>query len=104
MANPNSPEHPELAHLRAAVQRERVARQQAEAIAERGMRQLYRKTQELELLQTIAEAANQAANAEEALQTAVDRICAHTGWPVGHAYLCARDGSGELLPMTVWHL
>ncbi len=31
-------------------------------------------------------------------------VCRHFGWPVGHAYLPAEDGSGELAPSTIWHL
>src|SRR4029453_14663459 len=40
----------------------------------------------LELLQDITRAANEAAESAEALQFAVDRLCAYTGWPVGHVY------------------
>ena len=58
----------------------------------------------VQLLQVVAVAANEASTIEEALQTGLDRICAHTGWPVGHVYLPAGDSSGELAPTTLWYL
>jgi PAS domain S-box-containing protein len=58
----------------------------------------------VELLQAIAVAANEAATVEEAMQYCLDRICAHTGWPVGHVCMLAEDGTGKLVPSTLWHL
>ena len=51
----------------------------------------------MRLLQRIAIAANEARTVESALQTCLDEVCAHTGWPVGHAYLLDED-SGEFVP------
>lgn len=56
------------------------------------------------LLHATAVAANEAMTVEEAMQTCVDAVCAHTGWPVGHFYSLAPDGSAELLPSSIWHL
>ena len=68
------------------------------------------------LLQEVAVAANEARSIEEAMQFALDRICAHTGWPVGHVYLTIqqsgspRQGRGAngsevvLFPTRLWHL
>jgi PAS domain S-box-containing protein len=56
----------------------------------------------IRLLQQVAVAANEARTVPEALQTALDQICAFTGWPVGHA--CLRGPGGELLPTDCWHL
>jgi signal transduction histidine kinase/DNA-binding response OmpR family regulator/PAS domain-containing protein len=58
----------------------------------------------LELLQTVAAAANEAATIEQAMRFCLDRICTHTGWPVGHAHVPAEDGTGDLLPTAIWHL
>ena len=52
----------------------------------------------------VAVAANEASSFDEVAQIAIDQVCAHTGWPVGHVYFSAKDGSGELLPSTIWHL
>ncbi len=58
----------------------------------------------VEILQRVAVAANQAESLETALQIGIDEVCAYTGWPVGHAYIVAEDGSRELEPYGVWHL
>jgi PAS domain S-box-containing protein len=58
----------------------------------------------LELLQAVATAANEAATVEEAMRFCLDRVCAHTGWPVGHVYALAEDGTRELVPTDIWHL
>ena len=56
------------------------------------------------LLQKIADAANEASSIDGAIRTCLDEVCAHTGWPVGHAYVLAADGSGALEPSSIWHL
>ncbi len=33
-----------------------------------------------------------------------ERGRAGNGWPAGHAYLPAQDGSGEMSPSMIWHL
>ncbi len=59
---------------------------------------------DLGLLQRVTVAANQAESLEAALQIGINEVCAYTGWPVGHAYILAEDGSGELETVRVWHL
>ena len=83
--------------------RERRARREAEEIAERTTRALYDKQQELVLLEAVVLASNESSTVEEALQGAVDAVCTHTGWPVGHAYL-RESASGDLVPSTSWHI
>ncbi|MEW6473991.1 MAG: EAL domain-containing protein [Actinomycetota bacterium] len=56
----------------------------------------------LQLLQRVAMAANESRTVEEALQRAIDEVCAYTSWPVGHAYL--PDPEGILVPADIWHL
>ncbi len=65
---------------------------------------LYRKATFLELLQAVAVAANEAPSVETALQFTLDRICKHTGWPVGHVYFVAKKTRSELISSTLWHL
>ena len=85
------------------LRRERVARRESEEIAERTTRALYDKQQELVLLEAVVLASNESSTVEDALQGAVDAICAHTTWPVGHAYL--REAcSGDLVSSTSWHM
>jgi PAS domain S-box-containing protein len=61
-----------------------------------------RPASQLSLLHAVAVAANEAANVEDALQTCLDAVCAHTAWPLGHAWLMDADGS--LASTGIWHL
>ena len=56
------------------------------------------------LLEQIAVAANSSATSDAALQTCLDLVCTHVGWPVGHVYRRAEDGGPGLVPTTLWHL
>jgi predicted signal transduction protein with EAL and GGDEF domain len=88
--------------LERRLRRERLARREVEEIAERTTRALYDKQQELVLLEAVVSASNESLTVENALQGAVDAVCVHTTWPVGHAYV--RDpSSGDLLPSTTWY-
>jgi diguanylate cyclase (GGDEF)-like protein len=79
---------------------------------ERIDQELRAKREAVGLLQDIAVAANEARTVDHALRIAVDRVCAHTGWPVGHAYLLedpdpqAPPGrrSPRLASSGIWHL
>ena len=62
------------------------------------------RTASIQLLQDVAVAANEAENVEEAMQFVLDRVCAHTGWPVGHVYVRTQNNTAELIPTTFWHL
>lgn len=66
--------------------------------------ELRRESARLQLLLAIAVAANEASSPDDAMQIAIDAVCAHTGWPVGHAYVVADDGTAELEPTSIWHL
>jgi len=94
----------QLARVQRRLERERQARLEAETIAEQGLRQLYDRQQELQLLEAIATAANQMTSVNQALQFAVTNICQFTGWLLGHAYLTETEqGSRRLRPIAVWH-
>ncbi len=94
----------EIARLNQRLERERNARLQAEAIAEKGLRDLYDQQQQLQLLARIAAASNQATAISDVLYFALAQICEFNHWDVGHAYLTC--GSGEeirLQPTSIWH-
>jgi len=55
-------------------------------------------------LSRIAVAANEALVVAEAMQICLDEVCTLTGWPVGHVYLLAEDGTDELTTAKLWHL
>jgi predicted signal transduction protein with EAL and GGDEF domain len=94
---------PTLEVLEMRLRRERLARREVEEIAEQATRALYDKQRELVLLEAVVSASNEVSTVTDALQGAVDAICAHTTWPVGHAYV--RDlSSGDLVSSTSWHI
>jgi two-component system NtrC family sensor kinase len=88
--------------------RDITAQKQAEAAVQQAYAELERRVQErtalLEMMQDITRAANEATSSAEALQFAVDRICAYTGWPVGHVYLAVAAGADRWAPTSIWHL
>jgi GAF domain-containing protein len=94
----------EIRKLRRRAERERKARLTAESIAEGGLRELYQKKQQIELLGTIAVAANEATSVEDILKIALDKICQNTGWPLGHAYFVESVAEGKRLHSAgIWH-
>lgn len=56
----------------------------------------------LELLQRIAVSSNEALSEEQAIQLALDEICALTCWPIGHALRLGKE-SQHLQSTRVWH-
>ena len=82
----------QLARLKKRLDREQRARAESEAIAEKALSELYTKKKEIELLQLITVAANEASTVDGAMRIALDRVCAHTRWPVGHVHL--KDSAG----------
>jgi diguanylate cyclase (GGDEF)-like protein len=99
----------EYAKLRRRLERERTSRIEAEAIAEKGLRELYEREQQLRLIARIATAANQSQSVRDVLQFALTQICEFTGWPVGHCYTTVQGagvvGAGvvRLRSMAIWH-
>jgi diguanylate cyclase (GGDEF)-like protein len=77
----------QVQRLTRQLARERAARQEAEAIAERGLRELYESQRWLALLQRITVAANSEDEVHASLAAALREICTHTGWDFGNAYL-----------------
>jgi len=76
----------EIRRLRRRLDRERAARLEAEAIAEAGTLRLFEHQRRLELTQAIATAANSMEDPLEAFRFAVERICAHSGFTLGHVW------------------
>ena len=63
--------------------------------------ELQQQTTLVQLLQTIADAANEAESVDDALQIGINQVCGHTGWPVGHALVLSGQ---ELVATPIWHL
>ena len=55
------------------------------------------------MLEAVVAASNESSTVEDAIKGAVDAVCAHTTWPVGHAFVRDR-ASGDLVPSTSWHI
>jgi signal transduction histidine kinase len=89
--------------LREQLAAEREARHEAERLAAENARLLYDRQDELELLEMVAAASNEATAIEPALGAAIVHVCAHMRWPVGHAYL-VDPATGALRPSGVWYL
>ena len=70
-------------------------------LAEEALRE---KTAQVTLLHAVATAANEATSVDQAIQACLDKVCAHTGWPVGHAYVLAANSRDRLVPTALWHL
>ncbi len=73
-------------------------------VAKRAEEELQAATGRYRLLQKMASSANQASSIAEVLQSALDEICAHTGWPVGHVYLPGGHDEMVLVSSGMWHL
>jgi PAS domain S-box-containing protein len=65
---------------------------------------LRRQTMLLQLLQSVAIAANQATALEEVLLVTIEQICDCVDWPVGHVYLAPIDGHCPLVSTNIWHM
>jgi predicted signal transduction protein with EAL and GGDEF domain len=91
----------EVARLRRRLERERLARLQAEQIAESGLRELYVKQRQSQLLESVATSANYASSVSAVVQTAISEICAFTGWPLGHAWWVKGMGTAATLQSSL---
>src|SRR2546425_373227 len=66
-------------------------------------RQLRQESAFVHLLRVVTSVSNESSTIEEPLQTALDAVCALTGWPIGHALL-KTDEKEELNSTGLWHL
>jgi len=98
-----APPDAEIARLTRRLKRETAARKEAEAIAERGLRDLFRRQQEIVLLESIAVAANEAAEVEAAMHHALGAVCRYAHWPLGHLLLAGETPGEALVSTQVWH-
>ena len=93
----------EVQRLRDQLDAEQDARREAERLAAENARLLYDRQDELELLEMVAAASNEATAIEPALGAAIVHVCAHMRWPVGHAYL-VDPATDTLQPTGIWYL
>lgn len=90
----------EMTRLQRALRRERAAREEAETIAEKGLRDLYLAQQRADLLHRIATIANQSTTVRDALHFALVELCEFTESAFGNVYLTTVDG-GSMVPARI---
>jgi signal transduction histidine kinase len=90
--------------LKRRLERERATRLEAEAIAEKGLRDLYERQQELQFLERIATASNQSRTAKDILQFAIEETGRFHGWDTGHGFVTDKCEQGVLLRSAgIWY-
>lgn len=90
--------------LERQLERERRARLESEAIAERGLREAYLANQRFELLCNIANAANRSNDPVETLQYAIAEIARTYEWPFANALLAhGSESDVRLEGCGVWY-
>jgi len=70
----------------------------------RAIQQTNEETRHLQLLQAVTIAANESSSIESAARVSLDRICAYTGWPVGHVLFMAPGSETELVSAGIWRV
>ena len=95
-----------LERLNRRLERERRGRLLAESVAERGLRELFVRQQEILLLESVAHAASGAGSLAESMPQALTRICEFAGWPLGRLVLVDRleETQPILRPTGLWNL
>ncbi|NHO31776.1 GGDEF domain-containing protein [Acetobacter fallax] len=83
---------------RRRLERERKIRREAEAIAERGLRELYRLNAQQKLLETIVSCANTTSSTRCVLKVALEETCKGLGLTGGVAFLKGKHGFGLIDP------
>ncbi len=93
---PESPADERIAQLERRLERERRARQEAERLAENGLRDLYVSRARIELLNGISVRANESDDPLEVLRLAVREICTTLGFPFGNVLVADPDVPGAM--------
>jgi len=89
-----------IARLTKRLERERRARLEAEAISERSIRQLYQRTEEIQLISRIASVANETADLEHIFREALTAISRFAECAQARAFIYDRE-SGELKELHI---
>ncbi len=90
-------------HLKSAHDRleDRVKERTAQ-LNETNLR-LRQESEFVKLHKDIAVASNETRAVEDTMRRCIERICVHTGWPVGHLYQTTDRRSNRLEPSGIWY-
>ncbi len=58
----------------------------------------------VQLLKDSIIAVHTADSSEQILELALEKVAQYAGWPVGHVYEPADDGTGDMVPANIWYL
>ena len=86
--------------LEDVVERERLARHEAERIADETIRDLYNRQCEIQMLRSVAFAANDARSIEATMRAALEAVCRYARWPVGHVLFVTEDD--RMVSSDIW--
>ena len=86
--------------LEERLERERLARLEAERIADDTIRDLYERQCEMQLLRSVAFAANEARSIDDALRAALESVCTYARWSAGHVFFVSEDD--RLVSSRIW--
>ena len=87
--------------LEEKLERERQARLEAERIADETIRDLYERQCEMQMLRSVAFAANEARSIEEAIGGALESVCRYSQWAAGHVFFV--KGEDCLVSSDIWY-
>ena len=94
-------EHTDQSRLERRLARERTARSEAEAVAERALRNLYLSNRNLDLLGKVAAIANRSTSIDDALRDALPILVELGPWDSGQAYLLRSEEAGAELELEL---
>lgn len=95
----------ELGQLANSFNQMAVQLQMQAAERDLALEDLQKESSFVRVLQNVAVAANEANSFEEAVQIAINEVCAMTHWPIGHLFVVNRDKEQiQLLPTTLWSI
>src|SRR5688572_2322368 len=87
--------------LEDVLERERLARLDAERIADETIRDLYERQCEMQMLRSVAFAANDARSIEGAVRAAVESVCRYARWAVAHVFFVTEDE--RFVSSDIWY-
>jgi signal transduction histidine kinase len=87
--------------LEDVLERERLARLDAERIADETIRDLYERQCEMQMLRSVAFAANDARSIEGAVRAAVESVCRYARWTVAHVFFVTEDE--RFVSSDIWY-